>query len=558
MKKIIRYTLAGLLLAVTFSSCQKPDYVEPNDKSEIADFYATLDGSGRERLFNSRISNDTVYVDIDYYYPINSDDEVDLSKVLLKASIPVDSRIEPSLEGISDLTKPINISVIAGDGSSKQYVIVANKKGNTDIVRASINFEDQTGVPQEVDAIIVGNVVNFSIVPGTQLVNPKLTYSLNKHAQGSITNGSTINLATDLPFTVTSAGDAKRTYSLKAVDAVKLPKGIRANSAKIMFAKKLNADLGITVNNMTNSLAVVGKHLVLNTRGENSVYINAFTGEKMGAIELGDKKGGLKNFNNTSDDAGNFFLNNLVPNDGNVFKLYRATSVDAPLVPYIEWDAAGKKLGRRVSIIGDVTKNALITAPFHGEGDKTFARWQVTNGALVSNTPTIVTISDYQWSNNNIDIIYTNPLDPTNEYYGVGYSDNRLARFNGVTNSVAANLERLEPNFIAISVDFINFNNGKYVAYNHINSFDWGSADQVFLIDTEGGFSGNPSLATTPGLVWAAPKGTYGRSGTLQPANANGTGDVIMAVSDNGFYLYLYFMFTNGYVVGVQYDCVDL
>src|SRR5690606_17733118 len=108
------------------------------------------------------------------------------------------------------------------------------------------------------------------------------------------------------------------------------------------------------------------------------------------------------------------------------------------------------------------------------------------------------------------------------------------------------------------SVDFINFNNGKYVAYNHINSFDWGSADQVFLIDTEGGFSGNPSLATTPGLVWAAPKGTYGRSGTLQPANANGTGDVIMAVSDNGFYLYLYFMFTNGYVVGVQYDCVDL
>ncbi|MVZ64723.1 DUF5018 domain-containing protein [Sphingobacterium sp. DK4209] len=558
MKKIIKYTVAGLLGALTFGSCQKPDYVAPNDKSDIADFYATLDGSGRSRLFESRISNDTVYVDIDYYYPIDSDNEVDLSKVLLKASIPVDSRIEPSLEGISDLSKPINVSVIAGDGSSKQYVIVASKKGNTDIFGATINFEDQAGVPQEVDAIVVGNVVNFSIVPGTQLVNPKLTYVLNKHSSGSITNGSSISLSTALPFTVSSAGNATRTYSLKAVDAIKLPKGIRQNSAKIMFAKKLKADLGISVDNMTNSLAVVGKHLVLNTRGENSVYINAFTGEKLGAIELGDKKGSLRNFNNTSDDGGNFFLNNLVPNDGNVFKIWKATSVSSPLVPFIEWDAAGKKLGRRVSIIGDVTKNALITAPFHEANDKTFARWQVTNGVLVSNTPTIVTVSDYAWSNNNIDIIYTNPSDPSNEYYAIGYSDNRLAKLNGVTNSLAANLEKLDANFIANSVDFTNFNNGKYVAYNHINSFDWGSADQVYLIDTEGGFSGNPSLATTPGLVWAAPKGAYGRAGTSQPANANGTGDVIMAVSDNGFYMYLYFMFTNGYVVGVQYDCVDL
>ncbi len=558
MKKIIKYTVVGLLGALTFGSCQKPDYVAPNDKSEIADFYATLDGSGRSRLFESRISNDTVYVDIDYYYPIESDNEVDLSKVLLKASIPVDSRIEPSLEGISDLSKPIHVSVIAGDGSSKEYVIVANKKGNTDIFRATINFEDQAGVPQEVDAIIVGNVVNFSIVPGTQLINPKLTYVLNKHATGSITNGSSISLSSALPFTVSSAGNATRTYSLKAVDAVKLPKGIRQNSAKIMFAKKLKADLGISVDDMTNSLAVVGKHLVLNTRGENSVYINAFTGEKLGAIELGDKKGSLRNFNNTSDDGGNFFLNNLVPNDGNVFKIWKATSVSAPLVPFIEWDAAGKKLGRRVSIIGDVTKNALITAPFHGANDKTFARWQVTNGVLVSNTPTIVTVSDYAWSDNNIDIIYTNPSDPSNEYYAVGYSDNRLAKLNGVTNSLSASLEKLDANFITNSVDFTNFNNGKYVAYNHINSFDWGIADQVYLIDTEGGFSGNPALATTPGLVWAAPKGVYGRAGTSQPANKNGTGDVIMAVSENGFYMYLYFVFTNGYVVGVQYDCVDL
>ncbi|MGV6947068.1 DUF5018 domain-containing protein [Sphingobacterium kyonggiense] len=558
MKKFKKYTWAGMFLALIVGSCQKPDYVEPNDKSDITDFYATLDGSGRSRLFNSHISNDTVFVNIDYYYPIDSDNEVDLSKVLLKASIPVDSKIVPSLDGISDLSKPINVEVIAGDGSSKKYVIVANKKGNTDIFAARLNFQDQEGVPQEVDAILVGNVVNFSIVPGTQVINPKLSYTLNKHAAGSIPNGTAVNLSQPIPFTVTSAGDAKEQYTLKTVEAIKLPKGIRANSAKIMFAKKLKADLGIDVDNMTSSIAVSGKHLVLNTRAANSVYINAFTGVKEGTIDLGAIKGSLRNFYSTSDDAGNIFINNLAPNDGAVFKIWKANSATAALVPFIEWNTAGKAIGRKVSIIGDVNKNAIITAPFHAAGDKTFARWQVINGALVSSTPTVVTITDYSWSNNNIDLIYTNPTSTSSEYYAIGYSDNRLVRVNGTTNSVAANLEKLDANFIANAVDYAEFNNGKYVAYNHINSFDWGSADQVFLIDTEGGFSGNPSLNTTPGLVWSAPKGIYGRAGTMQPSNANGTGDVVMAVSDNGFYLYLYFMFTNGYVVGVQYDCVDL
>ncbi|MFR5271051.1 MAG: hypothetical protein ACLTGI_11610 [Hoylesella buccalis] len=44
----------------------------------------------------------------------------------------------------------------------------------------------------------------------------------------------------------------------------------------------------------------------------------------------------------------------------------------------------------------------------------------------------------------------------------------------------------------------------------------------------------------------------------LGKQNANGTGDVALRVSNDGYYLYIYFMFTNGYVGCVRCDCLDL
>ena len=40
--------------------------------------------------------------------------------------------------------------------------------------------------------------------------------------------------------------------------------------------------------------------------------------------------------------------------------------------------------------------------------------------------------------------------------------------------------------------------------------------------------------------------------------NANGTSDVALRVSADGYYLYIYFMFTNGYVGCIRCDCLDL
>ncbi len=559
--------MLGVLLTV---SCQKVEYRDRYEKNEISDVYATYEGKARDRLFEARIVQDKIYIDVDYYYPIDSDNEVDISKLFLRVTVPSDATVSPSLSELWDLTTPKELTVTSGTGEVRKYTVIANKQGNTEVASADLTYEDEDGNLQEVTAIIIDDKINFSLVPGTVLNNAKLSYTINKHSSGSIPNNGDVNLATPQQFIVSSVGNASQEYTLQVIEAAKLAKGIRPGSAKIMFAKKLKGDLGILVDNMTGGIAATGRYVVLNTRDQNSIYIDAFTGAKVGEIELGAVRGSLKNFYTTADDAGNIFICNLVQNDGNVFNIWKLSSVTGSPQPFISWTTAGA-YGRKFSIIGDVNTNAIITAPVVNAASSNFARWRVVNGSLVSQTPEIVTISGYSWTNNNVDVIYTSPTNVASDYFAVGYggsgaTSNRLARINGTTNSVTSMLAQLNTNYIANTVDYKEFNNAKYVAYNYVNgqSFGAGSADQVYLIDTETELTGDPSASpsTTPGLIWASPKGKNGAfdvaAGGAVVQNTNGTADVAMTISENGFYLYLYFMFTNGYMVGVQFDCVDI
>jgi len=555
---IVSLAFLTLVTGLAMVSCQKLEYRERNEANEISDVYATIEGKGRDRLFVGRVVEDTIFLDIDYFYPIDSDNEVDLSRILLRVAVPSDATVSPSLDGFWDLTAERTLTVTSGSGTAKTYVVKARKVGNTEVSRAVLTYEDESGQQQELQAIIHGDFINFSVVPGTVLTNPVFTYTINRHSAGSIESGVSIDLSEPVPFVVSAVGNVQRSYAIRIIEAVKLPKGIRPGSAKILFAKRLKADLGIPVDNMTGGIAATGDYVVLNTRDQHSVYINAFTGEKVGEIDLGAIRGSLRNFYATADADGNIFVCNLTPNDGNTFNIWKLSSVNAAPEPFIQWDAGGTAFGRKFSIQGSVDSDAIITAPVVGVVSGRFARWKVVGGNLVSQTPEMVAISGYSWTNNNADVIQTSATDVNSDYYVVGYSDNRLARVSGTNNTVTATLDQLGTNFIPNAVDFVEFNNGKYVVYNYVNSFNWGEADQVFLIDTEGGFSGNPHLGNTPGLIWAPEKNKYGSLSFSGPVNGNGTGDVALRVSENGYYLYLYFMFTNGYVVGVQFDCIDI
>src|SRR5690606_29502649 len=157
-----------------------------------------------------------------------------------------------------------------------------------DVISAKLTFEDVSGETQETDAIIIGKDINFSLVPGTVVNNPRITYELNRYATASVTNGGSIDLSSPMTFTVNSVGDARTNYKVQQIVANKLAKGLRPRNAKIMFVKKLKNYLGITLDNVTGSIAASGKYLVINTRDQNSIYIDGITGQKVGEVNLGE------------------------------------------------------------------------------------------------------------------------------------------------------------------------------------------------------------------------------------------------------------------------------
>jgi hypothetical protein len=335
--------------------------------------------------------------------------------------------------------------------------------------------------------------------------------------------------------------------------------GIRSGSAKLLFAKKLKADLGIAVDNLTGGMAATKDYVVINTRAANSIYINSKTGEKVGEFDLGALKGSLTNFYNTADADGNILVCNLAPNAGS-FKVYKLTSVTGTPELMIDWNGA-VAMGRKLSIAGSINGNAIITAPILAAGQK-FARWKVIGGILSSQIPDIITMTGLTagWTTN-CDIVYSSNTDLTSDYYVASYSDNTFAWVNGVTNAVRKKLDVISTNYIPNAVDYISFNNAKYVTTNWVNSFTWGAADGVWLLDVSNdtNFSGNLDTRTCKSVVWECDRDKYGAKGvTPVVANGNGTGDVALRVSEDGYYLYLYFMFTNGYVVGYQFDCIDM
>jgi hypothetical protein len=553
------FAFCTLMIVTLLQGCHEPDELKPPVSREgVNSITASFaDGTG-EFSGSIKEGTDEIIIPIPFFYPENSNNQVTedmLKRMRVRANLDDNVTVSPSLL-FMDLTQENVITVTDQRKQSKQYVVKGEirKSDKAFIEEFSIPTLGLTGIVNETDQTISLIAID-ELEPAVAQV--KLSYHATIDPDPTTTE---IDYDDEVQLTVTAHdGVTQRVYTVKKSIPEKLPYGIRAGSARLLFAKKLKADLGISVDNLTGGIAAIGDYVVINTRGQNSIYIDARTGEKVGEIELGAARGDLVNFYTTADDAGNFIITNLAPNSGS-FKVWKLTSVTATPELYIEWNG-GVNIGRKISIQGSLDGDAIITAPILAAGQQ-FARWTVTEGVLTSQTPEIVTMSGLVkgWTTN-ADIIHTSSTDVTSDYFVASYSDNTFAWVNGATNEVRHKLDEISTNYIPNAVDFVSFNNASYVTVNWVNSFTWGSADGVWLLDvsSSANFSGNLETRTVPAVVWEAERDKYGAKG-VQPvvANGNGTGDVALYVSDNGYYMYLYFMFTNGFVVGYQFDCIDM
>ena len=552
-------TACVLVLLTFMSGCHQPDELLPSVSREgINSITATFaDGTGDFKGYITP-GSDEIIIAVPYYFPESSNNQVTdakLTNMRVTANLDDNVTVSPSLLYL-DLTKENVITLTDQLKVQKQYRIKGAIRKSTECLLLDFKIPSlgMSGVINEATKTI-------SLIAIGNLAPALAEVTLSYHA-GISPNPATqaLDYNTDIKLTVTAHdGITKNVYTVKKEVPSKLPYGIRSGSAKLMFAKQLKADCGITSDNLTGGMAVTGDYVILNTRNANSIYLNAKTGEKAGEIDLGTLKGSLTNFYSTADDDGTIFISNLAPNAG-PFKIYKLSSVTATPELWIEWNGA-MALGRKFSIMGSVKGNAIITAPILAAGQK-IARWTVVNGVLTSQIPEIITMSGLTkgWTTN-ADVVYTSGTNLTSDYFVAAYSDNTFAWVNGLTNTVRKSLDVISANYIMNAVDYMEFNNAKYVTTNWVNSFNWGAADGVWLMDVsnDNNFAGNLETKTCKSVVWECERDKYGAKGvTPLVVNGNGTGDVALRVSEDGYYLYLYFMFTNGYVVGYQFDCIDM
>ena len=541
--------LASIL--IVFNGCKKPEDLTPSvSRDGINSLTASfVNDESSENLFSSEIDyeNGVITIVFPYNYPTTSDEVLtlsDLTKMRVSANLDDNVTISPALLYL-DLSKENVITVTDQSKLKRKFKVVAEirKSAESKITGYELIGPGLVGVINE-DTKTISIIALDDLEPSLAKVNVSHGATISPDPTKDM-----LNYNEEVKVTVTAQdGKTKSVYTVKKDVPAKVELGMRAGSGKILWAKKLQSDLGISALNITGGIAATKDHLIINTRGEASIYLNSKTGEKVGTLNMGGVVGGLTNFYTTADDDGNILINNLAPNDGS-FKIWKIKDVNSTPELFIEHNQ-GLKLGRKISIKGSIDKDAIITAPIFDAGHKVL-RWQVKNGSLVSTTPETITIKGIDGASwgNNADVIYSNPSDVNSDYFVAYYTlPRKFGWVDGNTHTIKAYGPEVNGNWIVNAIDHVVFNNNAYVVHNTINSFTWGSDDSILLFDANSSNSiGAP--------IWKAPTGTYGGKDNAGQ-NANGTGDVALRVSDDGYYMYLYFMFTNGQVVCVQFDAI--
>lgn len=522
------------------------------EQSALADIYLTMQGAGKDRLFNARYSagNDTVYFDVPWFYQEESDNEVDITRLIVRATIPADATISPALGGLMDLSKPLTVTVTAGNGAQSKYVIITRKVGNVAVKTAKISLTNG-GTTEEIDGLVQANEILFYVMPGTDVSSATFSYEINKHSNGSISYGSVIDLTQPVPFTVTGVDGVPKTYTLRALEPVKLDYGVGINRK---LWTKSGAELGFTANNEV-CLAVSGDNLVLTTRTAPAKFgvFNRFTGAFI--KNMFNPFTGT-NFQVINDTADHLLACSWAPKNSK-FILYRYNDVDdAAPVKLVEWTNNNPNnitgdggVGRRVNVYGDLTRDAVIMAPA-GQSAVIY-RWRIVNGIAVSQTPEVVTYKSVTGGASTFMGYYAEaqPISTgENADYFINYQF-EVALVNGATHERTAGFTAMPGVVFTMPTAYNRFNNANYLAIvKYVATYDLNRV-QMALFD----------VTRTSSISMSPSSPDYGSfnvftseelSGTL---NGNGTADIAVGYSNNKERMQVYTLLTNGGIMAHEF-----
>lgn len=557
MKKYIFLFITSLTLMCLFHSCEEPEEIQRIDtesNSGIMQLVCTfMDGTG-EFTVDTTINKypfqdgDTVKIIVPWFYPPESTNETSIDKMKIKASLPNNVYVSPPFD-IIDLTKVTPYTVTSPSGRKITIYITGVRKKSSE---AMIKEFELPAVGLKGFILEEQNFIGI-VSGGMDLSNQKPKITISYHATISPDTSIAQNFNGPVTYTVTAFDGTQRTYTVSPFTPKKVAYGIRPASARQLWFKSLG-EMGLPpADHYSTAIAVSGNYLVINTRNQDNVYVDRFSGEPKGRMQLGPIKGSLTNFFATSDSVGHILICNLVPNAGPNFKVYKFNNVnDASPVLLIDWPTGGIAMGRKMSVRGNLDGDALITVT--QMNSKIVHIWEVKNGEIQSAADGGPTRS--------ISVAFTNDWTLQSDavarlatYPSILFISGYPSSFGAVNadGSVLA-LYDLEgagynSNFVPQSLDYAIFNGAHYLAQTIVALY--GGANNCHLYDV-----------TIPTNLLLAPKDprllVFSSPPNVVTDNTNATGDVAIKVSDDGYKMIMYMLITNFGVGAYEFDCIDV
>lgn len=559
MRKNILYFLVMALIAL--AGCQEPDYVSPTaDRQSITSLTAIFtEGEYAEKIaVEYKIedaSADRFVIPIPYYYPESSDNQTDqyMANFKVQAELAPNCILSPSL-GIIDLTKDNYFTLTEADGSQRKICITGTRKKSSACQLLSFSLPE-LGISGSIDE------ENKKIALPTldELSLTKASYTLSAHATIS-PDPATEDLDFNEPvkLTVTAHDGTQAVYTVEKKIPEKINFGYRAGSENLAYTIDLTTNSIPDISHPT--IAVCGGYLVINYGdGSTPSYFNAATGgNKLGTIHLGEA---VADGSVTSDAGGHMLICNYAQSGG-TWKLYMTDDVAKdPALLLSMPNTSGYSIGSRLSITGDITSNAIITASLDGadSGSNQFVRCIVQNGVIGSPELISVTGVDY-WSglDANAKIAYYSTTVSDGYFMGHYNNDDQLYYVDGASNNVVSALSAQSDGsawgYNNSIVSVATFNNATYLALYSVGYFpQWAMNSILYLYDVSSvsGFTG--SVDVTDILKMSTSVTSYSASEPSEPR----TGDVLLVPSANGFKMSLFYIDNTCKTVGCyDFDCI--
>ena len=542
----------SLIAAVAMlASCKEVDPLAETELGEmgVTSVKAVFTGEVYENDPDASFSaqpdaNGNIVIEVPYFYPETSDYEVPeelLTNMRVSATLATGTNIEPGL-GLMDLTQTHHITAYDAAGRTKEYSLTAKITKLSGCDFSSFNVTSAGTLYQGI--INPGQKTISLMVTETELSGCTVEYTASPHATVSgYTEGMSIKDGDK--FTVTAHnGTDKTEYTVRFSVPEKITYGARLGSEKNLWTKYFSMNYGLTMTDSPIRLASEGDNLYMLAGGALH-SIDRKTGDYLGTVALPD---GYTVNSIMNDEAGNIVF---AADASSEFKVYYMESIDGTPVELISYtNATGSSNIGNIRVAGNVKENAVVTANTAGLAP-TGIVWEITGGvAGPARTVTGIPGGGTLWN------AYNGCFAPVSSrlsdgILALGYWSVYDLYYTGdmSTFSMVYDPDPQTGNENPNCVTTVSFNDARYCAIGLGSHFSYGAVPYFSVID-----------ATTPTAMSGATLYTVPYN-DLQFSGFKGTGatsDVLMVISEDGYYMDVYFADGNYDVITCyEFDCIQ-